>query len=90
MESSRRTGIDLYTSFVSPVCVCPLKYRSERRRDQLHADMRLLIVAAILFADHSNDSLERWNAFLLPVFYVPVWDFPTAKTKTPIQQAQPP
>ena len=90
MESSRRAGIDLCTAFAAPVCVSPLKYRSERREDQLQADMRLLIVAAILFVDHPGDSMERWNEFLLPEFHVPVWDFPTAKMKTRIQQQRPP
>jgi hypothetical protein len=90
-ESSRRTGIDLCAPFAASVgCVSPLKYRSERRKDQLRADMRLLIVAAILFADHPNDSLERWNEFLLPVFHVTVWNFPTGISKTPMQQAQSP
>jgi hypothetical protein len=90
-ESSRRAGIDLCAPFAaSDACVSPLKYCSERRKDQLQADMRLLIVAAILFADHPNDSLERWNEFLVPVFHVAVWNFPTAILKTPMQQERPP
>jgi hypothetical protein len=90
MESSRRAGIDLCAAFTAPVRVSPLKFRSQRREDQLRADMRLLIVAAILFVDHPGDSLERWNSFLLFEFHVPVWDFPTARLKTPIQQLHPP
>jgi hypothetical protein len=90
MESSRRAGIDLCAAFAAPVRVSSLKFHSQRRKDQLQADMRLLIVAAILFADRPGDSLERWNEFLLPEFHVPVWDFPTAKTETPIQQLHPP
>lgn len=89
-ESSRRAGIDLWIAFVVPAHVFPQKYRSERRKDQLQADKRLLIVASALFADHPNNSLERWNAVLLPLFNVPVWDFPTAKIKTSIQQVRPP
>jgi hypothetical protein len=90
-ESKRRMGIDICTSFAaSVVCVSPLKHRSEQRKDQLQSVMRLLIVAAVVFADHPDDSLERWNEFLLPVFHVAVWDFPTAMLKTPMQQAQPP
>jgi hypothetical protein len=90
-ESSRRAGIDLCTHFTaSDAAISPSKYQSQRRKDQLQADMRLFIVAAILFADHPNDSLERWNEFLLPLFDVTVWDFPTAKIKTSIQQARPP
>jgi hypothetical protein len=90
-ESSRRTGIDICVLFAkAKACVSPLKYRGERRKDQLQAAMRILIVATILFPGHLNNSLERWNEFLLPVFYATVWDFPTAIIKTPIQQPHPP
>ena len=92
MESARRTGIDLCDMFTAAVAVCvsPVKYRSEQRKDQLEAVMRLLIVAAVMFAHHTNDPLERWNAFLLPEFHVTVWNFHTAILKTPMQQERPP
>lgn len=90
-ETSDRTGRDIIGVFLqSPVLVSPLKYRSERRKDQLQAVMRLLIAAALMFADHPNDSVQRWNALLLPWFHVAVWDFPTVISKTPMQQARPP
>jgi hypothetical protein len=90
-ETSRRTGADLIGRFsaCTPV-ISPLKYRSERRKDQLQAVARLLVIAAVMYADHTGDSLQRWNEFLLPVFFVPVWDFPTAILKTPMQRALPP
>jgi hypothetical protein len=86
-ESSRRAGIDLCAAFAAPVaCVSPWKYRTQRRKDQLQADMRVLTIAATLFVDHPVDSLQRWNALLLPRFHVSVWDFPTANLKTPMQR----
>jgi hypothetical protein len=91
MESARRMGVELCDMFaVAVVCVSPVKYRSEQRKDQLEAVMRLLMVAAVMFAHHTNDSLERWNAFLLPEFHVAVWNFHTAIFKTPMQQERPP
>jgi hypothetical protein len=89
-ETSKRTGVgagDLF--FKTVVKINPAKYRSPRRKDQLQAVARLLFAAAFLFTDHTNDSLLRWNFFLLPAFYVTVWRFPTAYSQTPMQRAPP-
>lgn len=71
------------------VKVFPDKYRSERRRDQLEAVQRLLIVAALLFGAMYK-SLQKWNELLLPSFFVAVWAFPSAYRGTYLQQAHPP
>ena len=91
-DSSRRTGTDVATAFVSLVLlhVSPLKYRSARRGDQLLAVMRLLVVAALMFGGGTVDCLRRWNTFLLPTFHVAAWDFPTVYPGTPIQQIRAP
>ena len=90
-ESSKRKGANVCDTFLNAgVKISPIKYRSQRRKDQLQAVARLLVAAALLFPGHVDDSLEKWNVFLLSVFFVAVWDFPTAYSKTPMQRAPPP
>jgi hypothetical protein len=93
-ESSLRSGIDVCAVYIAASAyISPRKYRSEQRQDQLLAVMRLLIVAAALFAPSSpqqSDLLQQWNVFLHPWFHVTVWDFPTNVGKTAIQHLQPP
>jgi hypothetical protein len=94
MESFNRKGVNVADIFRDTVVkISPIKYRNQndeqRRKDQLSAVARLLVAADSLFSDHTGDSLERWNLFLLPIFFVAVWDFPTAYPKTPMQQALP-
>lgn len=89
-ETSKRTGINACDLFLNAcVKIDVTKYRSQRRKDQLNAVARLLLAAAVLFTDHAEDTLERWNSFLLPAFLVVVWDFPTAFPGTPMQRAPP-
>jgi hypothetical protein len=89
-ETSKRTGVNACDLFLNAcVKINVTKYRSHRRKDQLQAVARLLLAAALLFTEHTHDSLERWNSFLLSAFFVVVWDFPTAYSKTPMQRAPP-
>jgi hypothetical protein len=91
-ESGRRMGFDVVGKFLAYAApAAPWKYQSERRKDQLQAVMRVLAIAALLFAAAAEGgSLKKWNAFLLPLFHVPVWNFPTAILKTPMQRARAP
>ena len=90
-ESSRRKGVNVGEIYLNAgVKINPLKYRSEHRKDQLEAVARLFVTADLLFPDHADDCLERWNVLLLPAFFVAVWDFPTVYSKTPMQRAPPP
>jgi hypothetical protein len=90
-ESSQRRGINFCDKFTAAVVsVFPSKYRSERRKDQLEAVMRLLLIASIIFPQNTNDSLERWNDFLAPLFHVAVWNFPTAFRITSMQHNKSP
>jgi hypothetical protein len=89
-ETSKRTGINACDLFLNAcVKINVTKYRSQRRKDQLNAVARLLLAAALLFTNHADDTLQRWNVFLLPAFLVVVWDFPTAYPRTPMQRAPP-
>jgi hypothetical protein len=71
------------------IAIDPRKFRSERRHDQLSAIARLLVVAIALFGAIRSCLIE-WNRLLLPVFYVPVWSFPTGIPRSPMQQPRPP
>jgi hypothetical protein len=89
-ETSKRTGVNACALFLNVIVkINVTKYRSPRRKDQLKALARLLLAAALLFTDHTHNSLERWNSFLFSSFFVVVWDFPTAFPKTPMQRAPP-
>jgi hypothetical protein len=89
-ESSKRKGANVNDTFLNAdVKISAIHYRSQRREDQLEAVVRLLDTADVFFPGHAGESLERWNSFLLPVFFVAVWDFPTTYSKTPMQRAPP-
>jgi hypothetical protein len=89
-ETSKRTGSNACDVFLNAcVQINVTKYRSQRRKDQLQAVARLLLAATSLFTDHADDTLEQWNVFLLPAFFVVVWDFPTAYPRTSMQRAPP-
>lgn len=90
-ESTRRTGINVDTPFArNKVNIDFSKYRSQRRKDQLIAVKRLMIVGVLLFAEQCGHSLQQWNRLLLPAFNVAAWDFPTAFSETPMQRARAP
>jgi len=89
-QTERLLSREIHTSILhTPVLICPDKYRSENRHDQLRAVTRFLMVASLLFGAQ-QDSLQKWNELLLPSFFVAVWDFPSSFLETPLQQVHPP
>jgi hypothetical protein len=58
MESFKRNGVNVADIFLNTVVeISPIKYRSQRREDQLSAVARLLVAADSLFPDQNYDFL---------------------------------
>jgi hypothetical protein len=89
VQSSRVIGQDVVGLLLRQnPSIAPLKYRSEKRFEELRAAKRLLIVVTLLFGDIAA-GLRRWNELMLPWFFVPVWHFPRPYKNTPMQRAPP-
>lgn len=88
-ESDRRWQAGLLTLWQEPRFIPPWKYRSEKRREQLEACARLLAAADRLFPN-SGTSLTDWQLWLLPLFGVFAWTFPTGSPCPRMQHPPPP
>jgi hypothetical protein len=60
------------------------KYKSLFRKELLQSCLKLLLIAASLFKT-SSYPLTMWQHWLMPIFYVPGWLFPSRNLITPIQ-----
>ena len=84
-ETAKRQDLDLINrwSMTKPPIV-PWKYKSLFRKELLQSCLRLLSIAASLFQD-SPYPLTMWQHWLLPMFLVAAWLFPSRNIITPIQ-----
>ena len=65
--------------------IAPGKYKSLFRKELLRSCLRLLSIAASLF-EHDPYPLTLWQHWLLPMFFVAAWLFPSRNIITPIQR----
>lgn len=82
------TIVQRYTEI--QVTIPQKKYRSERRKDQLVAVFKVLVLISYLCMEQTIGGFQQWNQKLHVHFKVLVWDFPSSIHDTPIQQIEPP
>ena len=84
-ETAKRQDLDLINrwSKTKPP-VAPCKYKSLFRKELLQSSLRLLSIAASLF-EHDPYPLTLWQQWLVPMFFVAAWLFPSRNIITPIQ-----
>ena len=84
-ETAKRQDLDLINrwSKTKPP-IAPWKYESLFRKELLQSCLRLLSIAASLF-QNSSYPLTMWQHWLLPMFLVAAWLFPSRNIITPIQ-----
>ena len=85
-ETAKRQDLDLINrwSMTKPP-IAPWKYKSLFRKELLQSCLRLLSIAASLFQD-SSYPLTMWQHWLLPMFLVAAWLFPSRNIITSIQR----
>jgi len=84
-ETAKRQDLDLINrwSKTKPT-IAPWKYKSLLRKELLQSCLRLLSIAASLFQE-SPYPLTLWQQWLLPMFLVAAWLFPSRNIITSIQ-----
>ena len=84
-ETAKRKDPDLINRWnkTTPP-IASWKYQSLFRKELLQSCLKLLWIAALLF-QNSAYPLTTWQHWLMPVFYVPGWLFPSRNLITPIQ-----
>jgi hypothetical protein len=84
-ETAKRKDPDLINRWnkTTPP-IASFKYQSLFRKELLQSCLKLLWIAASLF-QNSVYPLTTWQHWLMPVFYVPGWLFPSRNLLTPIQ-----
>lgn len=85
-ETAKRQDLDLINRWnrTKPP-IAPWKYESLFRKELLQSCLRLLSIAASLF-EHDPYPLTLWQHWLLPMFFVAAWLFPSRNIITPIQR----
>ena len=84
-ETAKRQDLDLINRWgKTKPPISPGKYKSLFRKELLQSCLRLLSVAASLF-EHDPYPLTLWQYWLLPMFLVTAWLFPSRNIITPIQ-----
>jgi hypothetical protein len=85
-ETAKRQGLELINRWgKTKPPIAPWKYESLFRKELLQSCLRLLSIAASLFQD-SPYPLTLWQHWLLPMFLVAAWLFPSRNIITPIQR----
>ena len=89
--AGKKSGISLGTLFLTATLfLAPVKYHTQRRKDQLLAVGRLLTVATRAYAKETASTLMSWAVEAIPAFNAVVWDFPCFYSVTSLRQAHPP
>lgn len=84
-ETAKRKDLDLINRWNKTVHhIASWKYQSLFRKELLQSCLKLLWIAESLFQT-SAYPLTLWQHWLIPVFYVPGWLFPSRNILTPIQ-----
>ncbi len=84
-ETAKRQDLDLISRWnKTKPPIASWKYKSLFRKELLQSCLRLLLIAASLFQT-SSYPLTMWQHWLIPIFYVPGWLFPSRNLITPIQ-----
>ncbi len=84
-ETAKRQDLDLINRWgKTKPPIAPWKYESLFRKELLQSCLRLLSIAVSLFQD-SPYPLTMWQHWLLPIFLVHGWLFPSRNIVTPIQ-----
>ncbi len=84
-ETAKRQDLDLIKRWnKTKPSIAPFKYKSLFRKELLQSCLRLLSIAASLFEINSYP-LMTWQHWLMPIFYVHGWLFPSRNRITAIQ-----
>jgi hypothetical protein len=84
-ETAKRKDPDLVNRWNKKTPpIATWKYQSLFRKELLQSCLKLLWIAALLFQT-SSYPLTTWQHWLMPVFYVHGWLFPSRNLLTPIQ-----
>ena len=87
-ESATRLRSDLLPWWMQPYPICAYKYRSQQRREQLEACVRLFNTARRLFPQRAY-AWCAWEHWLQSHFHVTAWGFPSRFACTAIQHHAP-
>jgi hypothetical protein len=84
-ETAKRKDLDLINRWnkTTPP-ITSWKFQTLLRKELLQSCLKLLWIAASLFQT-SSYPLTTWQHWLMPLFYVPGWLFPSRNLLTPIQ-----
>jgi len=85
-ESAKHLNYNITNIWKQSYNIDPIKYKSEKRKEELEYNMKILKIAQYVFSKEKYP-LEKWNEFLLKKFYVIAFPISSKSKRTGKQQA---